>query len=277
MTREFHVINFRCDEDLYTAGVEAIRGELRRYGLENCLIDKGDEVENELGDEFTDMLIAYFHENVDSDKFDIFLHRFASLYGAYLAKKAYRINDVDFQWYIRRSIQTGIQEERDRFRSIKSECSMENIKIILFTSLDYFDYYIGSKNEIGCIVSTFEIKEEYNDPAEIKNTFITGVLHEFGHVFGLPDEQRVPHNIDRNEYPEEYRDEITDFKLAQLELKYPNDIVYCEGPHCLRKCVMRQRYDTRNWGDVLTEDRLSTSDPYCPFCRAKLTLFLITN
>ena len=103
-------------------------------------------------------------------------------------------------------------------------------------------------------------------------TFTTGILHELGHMHGLPNERR-------ERLSGEYRPDPSDTKEHELRSlenadENRNRIYEFFGTHCLNPgCAMRQRKRAHNWRKHLTEDRLKTGRVFCGRCQSDLLEF----
>ncbi len=107
---------------------------------------------------------------------------------------------------------------------------------VLITSADLYDARNGVRETnwifgsaipgFSLVASTFRPRAEFRNETTYLEVLKTGVMHEFGHVIGLPNENRG-YALEEN-----------------------------LGGHCTNRCIMRQRVRIAEWGEI-TADRLN--------------------
>ncbi len=245
---KLYLYNYYCDPVLYEAGFTALKDFLKSINVDPEYIeDIGTNFIDVFGEE---VLTKHFDIEAIDNFFDDFINRFYPVHYIYQARD-----------YLNVPIEYALAKYSNNDLDIRQNVNIYNkAGFMVLTSDKRFSGYLGASytQNQWAVASTVE-------PEGLKasrDIFITAVLHEFGHLCGLPDENRKQHWIEGDNVKENYNDE----SLMILEAHNPNNIAYSHGWHCLNKCIMRQRNTFTSWHNVITVDRLNGSFPFCELC-----------
>ena len=160
------------------------------------------------------------------------------------------------EWYINIGKQASSRRTQLNVSAIQDVIAREPWKDVYQGGTDHYDVFvvkedmyagdnnfvIGEANRlIGTTISTYRFRDL--DEQRQYECIKTEVMHELGHVFGAPSEQRT-HNIEES-----------------------------LGEHCTNTCVMRQGLLVPQDWIKLTEDRI-LYEPMCQDCKNDLRQYL---